>query len=66
MSPNNIGGGGVEEMVIKPKPVGVGKKDTSGPNSLRRIRMELPGQEKIAIAIKIIRDMDRARKKRYM
>ena len=53
-------------MVIKTRPVGVEKKYTSGPNYLCRIRMELPGQEKIPIAIKIIRDLDRARKNRYM
>ena len=64
MSPNNMGGG--KAMVIKTRPVGVEKKYTSGPNYLCRIRMELPSQEKIPISIKIIRDLDRARKKRYM
>ena len=42
------------------------KKDTSGPNSLCRMMMELPIQEKIPRETKIIRDLDRARKKRYM
>ena len=42
------------------------KKDTSGPNPLCRMRMELPSQEKIPRATKIIRDLDRTRKKRYM
>ena len=53
-------------MVIKTRPVGVEKKYTSGPSSLCRIRVELPGQEKIPIAIKILRDLDRESKNRYM
>ena len=60
------GGWGVEAMGMKKISVVGEKKDTSGPNPLCRMRMELPSQEKIPRATKIIRDLDRTRKKRYM
>ena len=56
----------MEEIGIRNISVGCLKKYTSGPNSLCRMIMELPSQEKIPRETKIIRDMDRASKKRYI